>query len=702
VSAWQRLVSFPAGRVGKWIVLAVWLVIAAVVFPLAAKLSSAQNNDTKAWLPHNAESTRAYDVATGHFAGSDTLAAVVVYHRAGGLTAADHGKIDADRGAYGRYAAGPVGPVVTAPDRTTALVSVPVKTTANDIDKFSDDLKRIRHVSEARAPAGLTVKITGPAGGLGDLLDSFSGLDSTLLIVTVGVVAVLLFLTYRSPVLWLVPLLVVGIGSQLASALVYVLAKHAGLTVNGQSASILTVLAFGAGTDYALLLIARYREELHRHADRHVAMAVALRRSFPAVLASAVTVSLGLLCLLAAELNSNRGLGPVGALAIVATFLAMATLLPALLVASGRWLFWPFVPHHTVAHAHDDPVTQHGIWGRVARTVGRRPRLVWVSTALVLAAVAFAATGMRTGLTQQDTFTHTVDSVTGQKILSAHFPAGQSAPADVYARAAAADRVLAAARGTHGVSRADRVESGGGWVHVQAVLADPPDSRAAERTVARLRTATHAVPGSGALVTGSTAINLDVHRAVVHDEKVIMPLILAVVFVVLVLLLGALVAPLLLMASVVLSFLAALGVATLLFRALGHPRIDASLPLVGFLFLVALGVDYTIFLMTRAKEEVGRHGHRTGVLRSLAVTGGVITSAGLVLAATFSVLGVLPLVTAMQMGLLIALGVLLDTLIVRSLLVPALALDAGRRIWWPGRLARRTAVPAADRPLSRV
>jgi putative drug exporter of the RND superfamily len=683
-----RMAASPlAGRATKWMMLALWLVLAAVLSPLASKLTGAEKNDANAWLPRSAEATQALHRAAQEFPGADRLIAVVAYARDNGqaLTDADHAKADADRSAFLPYAqGGQIGQAVESTDHQALLVSFPL---AGDEKQQKDATKKIKDTIAANRPDGLRVALTGPAGESADITDAFSGLDSTLILVTAAVVAVLLLITYRSPVLWLIPLVSVGVASQVSSAVVYLLAKHTALTVNGQSQGVMTVLVFGAGTDYALLLIARYREELRRHRDRHEAMAVAVRRSFAAIVASAATVTVGLLCLLAAQMNSIRGLGPVAAIGVVSAFAAMATLLPALLVIFGRWLFWPFVPRYSPEAASHDVIEEHGLWGRVARTVARRPRIIWLGTAVALGALAFGLLGLHTGATDQ--YTKSVGSVVGQQLINQHYPRGAAAPADIFTTAATASQVSAAAQ-IPGVDRVLPAElsADGRYAHIQAVLADPPYSVAAQHTLARLRTATHAVPGSEALVGGQTASRVDVNAANSHDVRTVMPLILAVVFIVLILLLRALVAPLLLVASVVLSFAGAFGAATLIYHAIGYPRIDQGFPLLAYLFLVALGVDYTIFLMTRAREEAAKLGHTAGVTRALAVTGGVITSAGFVLAATFCVLAVLPLVELLQMGIVVGLGVLLDTLVVRTLLVPALAIHVGRRVWWPGRLAR--------------
>jgi RND superfamily putative drug exporter len=450
---------------------------------------------------------------------------------------------------------------------------------------------------------------------------------------------------------------------------------------------ILPVLVFGAGTDYALLLIARYREELHRHADRHAAMAAAWRRAVPAIVASAATVSISLLCLTAAEMSSTRGLGPAGAIGIVTTLIGMTTLLPAVLLLAGRWIFWPFSPRPGTTPRHAG-----GPWGRIARWIGRRPRPVWIGAVVALGLLA-AGLGQSTfGLSQTQSFRTTPEFAVGQALLGRHYPAGASDPTLVLVPAAEAADVGRAASGVAGVAQVLPAGQVGRQSVIPVVLGDPNATARAEATVQRLRDAVHRFPG--ALVGGATAMDLDTHAASVRDAKVVMPLVLAVILVILAVVLRAMVAPLVLVATVVLSYLAALGAGSLLFKhVLGFAAMDYSVPLMGFVFLVALGVDYNIFLMTRVREEAAERGHRRGVLAGLRGTGGVITSAGIVLAATFSVLGVMPLVFMVEIGALVALGVLIDTFVVRSIVVPALTLDLGPATWWPS-LPR----PSHDRP----
>jgi putative drug exporter of the RND superfamily len=682
--SWDRVAAVPAGRRTKWAVLAGWVLIVALATIVSGRIGDVETNDPRNWLPATAESTRALDLADAEFDGDDPENLLLLYVRDTGLTTADRAAAAADADALRDLAAGPVPPPIDD-GGTALLVLLPLTADQTQEGAIAPIVERARATVRDGAPPDLRTWVTGgPAIGA-DFDAAFESLDVTLLLVTAGVVALVLLLTYRSPFLLVVPLLGVGAAVALATALVAVCARYGGLVVDGASASILTVLLFGAGTDYALLLISRYREELRGHADRHDAMRLALRRSAPAVLASSATVILALLALLLADMNSTRGLGPVAALGVGSALLAMTTLLPALLVACGRWVFWPAVPRF---RPHRPPAGTR--WATAAAAVARRPRAVWVGTAVVLAALTAGAATLSTGLSLTASFVTTPDSVRGAEVLATHFPAGSASPTEVYTRPDREPAVEAAVRAVAGVAEARPAEpsTGGGWTRLPVVLADDPDSDRARQTVRDLRAAVRGADPA-ALVGGRTAQGLDQNTTMNRDLWVVLPVILLVVLLVLVVLLRAVAAPVLLLASVVLSFGAALGASALIFHAVGFPRIDNSLLLNGFLFLVALGVDYTIFLMTRAREEVARRGHAAGVRHALAVTGGVITSAGLVLAATFSVLTVLPLVFMMQLGVLVAVGVLLDTFVVRSLLVPALVLDAGDRSWWPSRVAVR-------------
>jgi len=683
----RALLRLPGGRRTKWAVLVFWLIVAAVAGPLSGKLMGAEKNDAQSWLPPKAESTQVLKLQST-FQSPNVFPAVVVYDRPSGLTPADRAKAVRD---VASFAAVPgvvrqqvAGPFFAA-DGKAAQAVVPVDLGSKGWNGATGAVDKLRAIARSDAN-GLAAHIAGPLGGAADSAKSFSGIDSTLLFATLAVVIVLLLITYRSPALWLLPVITAGIALVSAEALIYLLAVHAGLTVNGQSAGILNVLVFGAGTDYALLLTARYREELRRHEDRHEAMAVALRRAGPAIIASGGTVILSLLTLMIAELNSTKGMGPVLAIGVGVALAAMITLLPALLVIFGRWIFWPVRPKFGSAEP-----TSSGFWARVGRRVAARPRVVWVATALVLAAMAVGLTGLKaSGLTAAQSFSgHRPDSVVGQQVLDRNFPAGVGQPVVVVGNPASSGQLRAAFTGVPGITAVTQPQVHAGHAFLEGTLTKPPDSNAAYTTIDRVRAAVDAVPGAHALVGGNTAVNLDVQRAAAHDRNVIIPLILAVVFLILALLLRAILAPVMLIATVVLSFGAALGVSALVFDHVFHfGGADTSFPLFVFVFLVALGIDYNIFLMTRVREEAKRHGSRRGALIGLAATGGVITSAGLVLAGTFAVLGTLPITFLTELGFAVAFGVLLDSIIVRSVLVTALNLDIGSKVWWPGRLAR--------------
>jgi putative drug exporter of the RND superfamily len=681
----RQVAGVLTGRRTKWVALAFWIAVMVVAGPLAGKLTDAQQNDAISWLPGSAESTKALQKQAA-FVSTDTIPTVIVYERTSGISPADKAHVAADAKKFGAnsYVDGPVQGPFESPDHQALQVVIPLNLGSNGWDKAVDIVDSWR--STARADTGMAVHVTGPGGMAADSGKAFRGIDGTLLYATVGVVVVILLLTYRSPVLWLLPVLSAGVALTSAQAVIYLLTKT-GLVVNAQSAGILTVLVFGAGTDYALLLVARYREELRRHHDRHEAMAVALHRAGPAIFASACTVIVGMLCLVFAETNSTQGLGPVAAIGVGVGLLAMLTLLPALLVILGRWIFWPARP----TEGSPEP-TETGLWARVGRRISLRPRLVWTVTSVILAVAALGIVQLHaTGLANKDQYTKTVDSVVGEKVVAKHgFPAGAGSPVVVMANADKAATVTHTLSSTPGIAQAQVLGAKGGVAYVNATLEGAPDGQAAYDTIDRVRAAVHAIGGADALVGGQTAINLDVQRAAAHDRNLIIPLVLVVVFFILALLLRAIVAPLLLIATVVLSFGAALGVSALAFKyLLGFNGADTSLPLFVFVFLVALGIDYNIFLMTRVREEALKYGTRRGALIGLGATGGVITSAGLVLAGTFSVLATLPLVAFAEIGFAVAFGVLLDTIVVRSVLVTALNLDLGRRMWWPSALGSK-------------
>lgn len=814
--------TFPSGRRAKWIIFAVWLVgIFVAVGPaqLPAKFTDAEDNESSSYLPGDAESTEALE-ATEALQGGEIAAAVVVYRRDSGLTPADGRRIrrDVQRLTERRYpgvvadgasaasggsdaapgaeapASPPAGPgaapgggldlcgapgtpvpgqpegyrpfvgPICSPDGNAAIVTAYL-TGDGQGDTILDPIEDWRDAI-SNPGGGLEVKITGGAGYAADAITVFENINSTLVLAALGLLVFLLIVIYRSPIFLFLPLTAVIFAELLSRSLGYGVAEL-GFTVNTQSSSIMSVLVLGAGTDYALLLVARYREELHHEVDKHVAMRTALASAGPAVLASAGTVVAALLCLTIARVNGTAGLGPMGALGVSCAALAMLTLLPAMLTIFGRRAFWPFVPHTaataptaeglragsmgrivdgSTAAAHVRVVAAglvvavllplvainallrrlsggrvpslivgpldraafrpyelrrhrrerlvdatHGFWKRVGDRVAAGPRRVMAGSIAVLAVLCVGLAFFSTDLTTNEMYRSSVESVEGQEVLAESFPAGSAIPTDIVVRDPEAVEAVA-----HVAEEMDGVESvsppvarGDAGVLLQATLEPNPYSTEAYDLIDPLRDRVQRIAPE-TVVGGATAIERDVREAAAWDSLVIPPIVLLVVLAILVLLLRALVAPAMIVGTVILSFAAALGFSYFAFEHIfGFAGSDPSLPLYAFVFLVALGVDYNIFLVARAREETIRHGTRSGMLRALAVTGGVITSAGIVLAGVFSVLATLPLVFLTEIGFVVAFGVLLDTFLVRSVLVPAIALDVGPRFWWPSRLARR-------------
>jgi RND superfamily putative drug exporter len=820
------LFTFPAGRRAKWIVFALWFVaifVAAGPAGLPAKFEDAESNEATSYLPGSAESTAALN-ATERLQNGEIAPAVIVYRRASGLTPADFKTISEDvrqmtkkrfegvipdgaTAAGGGKAQRPepepggkagvpslpepgcggptttvpgqpadyapfVGPICS-PDGKAAIVTAYINAEGEG-ERIVDPVKYWREQIDS-GRNGLQVKITGGAGFSADAIEVFEGINGTLLLAALSLVIFLLILIYRSPMFFFIPIAAVLFAETLSRSIGYGVSEL-GVTINGQSSSIMSVLVLGAGTDYALLLVARYREELHRRTDKHEAMRTALTSAGPAIFASAATVVAALLCLLIAKVNGTSGLGPIAAIGIACAALSMLTLLPALLTIFGRRAFWPFVPHtpetapraeamsegarrriieapagvalvqvilacllvlillplvllnwllrvisgrripslivgpldravftpyemrrYRLEHAAD---ATHGLWARVGRRVAASPRRVMFGSIAVLLVFCAGFAFFSTNLTSEDTYREEVESVEGQNLLNKSFPSGTTGLTDIVVPPdASAKAVKAAVESVKGVDAVSGpVASGPPGTLLQATLVPNPYSTEAFDLIEPIRDAAHRV-APDALVGGPTAVEFDVRDAAGWDSIVIPPLILVVVFLILMGLLRAVVAPLVLVGTVILSFLAALGVGYFFFDVVfGFPGSDPSLPLFAFVFLVALGVDYNIFLIARAREETEKHGSEEGILRALAVTGGVITSAGIVLAGTFSVLAVLPLTFLTELGFVVAFGVLLDTFLVRSVLVPAIALALGDRFWWPSALSRRGELEPGRQP----
>ena len=692
----QTLARLVSGHRSKFLVLAAWLVALVALGPLIGQFEAKQRNEPSSFLPGDAESVRALELAD-RFRNGEGVSAIAVFARESGLTGEDREAIQEVRA--GLAASPPAGVAAVSPPRYSqdgeaALVVVQIVAEGEE-EVLISAVESIRETVSEAAPTGLAAKVTGPAGYSADASAAFEGINSTLLFTTAALVFVLLVLIYRSPIFWLFPLLAVFFAEGLVRGVGTLLAE-AGLVINGQTGGILLVLVFGAGTDYALLLTARYREELHRHDDKHDAMRIAVRRAGPGILASAATVVAALLCLSLASVNSIAGLGPVGAMGVAIAALAMLTVLPALLLIGGRRAFWPFVPRHDGETGERS--WRRGFWGRLGAFVARRHRAVWIATTLALIAVALGTLSLDTSLTTGNAFRGEVESVEGQKLLERSFPAGASAPTTVIVTdPGKLNAVVAAANDAPEVAAVGPVQTGPPGARFDVTLTEDPFSQAGFAEIAPLREQLRAAGGDAVLVGGATAEEGDLREAIRHDTFLLVPLVLLVVFAILVLLLRALVGPLMLMATVVLSFFAALGLSLLVFElAADFPGEDPSYPLFAFIFLVALGIDYNIFLMARVREEALSMPTKEAMLKGLAVTGGVITSAGVVLAGTFAVLAVLPLVALTQIGVTVALGVLLDTLVVRSVLVPALTFSLDETTWWPSRLSRRTRTRAPE------
>ncbi|UOQ57904.1 MMPL family transporter [Leucobacter allii] len=701
----------------------VWLAGAGMGGPLFGKVDEVSSNDQTAYLPSSAEATEVQE-SLGGFLGDDSLPAVVVFSSDEELDAA---QLDA-LGTAAADAAdlegvnGDPSPVIPSEDGQAAQLYVPIDADA----EVADVVTELGETLRADAPDGVDVHVTGPAGFTADLVAGFAGIDGILLLVALLAVLVILVIVYRSLLLPVVVLATSLFALCVALLVVWHLADAGVLLLSGQTQGILFILVIGAATDYSLLLVARFREELRVTQDRGAAVIAAIKGSFEPIVASGGTVIAGLLCLLLSDLKSNSTLGPVASIGIVFAMLAALTLLPALLFVFGRAAYWPRRPAYEPERvAAEEGLPQASLWRRLACAIQRHPRPIWIVTLVLLVAGAAGVTQLQAqGVPQSDLVIGASEARDGQAVLGEHFPGGSGSPAYVLVAEDALQETADLVRETDGVdaiavtsadspSGSAPVTSDGiaavgppgtpapeptvseGRVLLQATLADAADSDAAAATVEQLRDELHAA-GDGAIVGGVTATAVDTNQASIHDRTLIIPIVLLVILVILMLLLRSVLAPVLLILTTVLSFGTALGVAALVFNGVfDFPGADPAVPLYGFVFLVALGIDYNIFLMTRVREETKRHGTREGIFRGLTITGGVITSAGLVLAATFAALSVIPILFLVQIAFIVAFGVLLDTFVVRSLLVPALATDIGRAIWWPSRLARRDAEPHA-------
>jgi RND superfamily putative drug exporter len=700
----RGLANFVTGRWTKFVVLAIWIVAVMAMSPLGAKLADETRDDTASFLPESAESTDVVEQLEDDFDAGETSQGLIVYQRDGGLTAEDKQKILDDSRKIViegddeiELTEEPVVPFQpgTPPGFVSedGSVAYTLLTLPTDFDKSSEWGENTREIIEEDTPDGLTVLLSGDLGFFTDAEEVFGELDAKLLLATVILVLVLLGAIYRAVLVALTPILVVFFAYTIANGFIYLYAQS-GAVVSSNATGILIVLLFGVGTDYCLLLVSRYREELHRHEDKHDAMALALRQSGPAILASGMTVALAMLVLAIADSRNTNTLGPIAAIGVACAMVAGLTLLPALLTIFGRAGFWP----RKGAVAYDPSsefASRAGIWRRVGDKVLQAPGNALIVTVLVFGAAALGTLAYKVDYSSTSFFKASVDSVEGFKLIEDNFPAGLSAPTTVLVTSESGevkqsdvDAAIKGLEGAEGVASATDTtqrSDDGTTASIEVILDRDPYTKDALELVPGIRDSVSDLPnGATAIVGGGAALQYDFDKAVESDLKKIVPLALLVIAIILAILLRSLVAPLVLIASVMLSFLATLGISVLIIRYIvGDPGLDASIPTFAFIFLVALGIDYTIFLMARVREEARKHGTREGMLRALAVTGPVITSAGIILAGTFSVLMTLPVTFTFDLGLMVALGILLDTFIVRTIMVPAAVELIGDKIWWP-------------------
>ncbi|MBV1937132.1 MMPL family transporter [Streptomyces sp. BV286] len=681
-------------RAVPWAVLGLWVAVLALVGPFAAKLADVQHDRVTDYLPASADSTQVAKVQA-ELPGGESTEMVIVYHRDKGLGAADREtaarQVEEIAGKHELVGGAPEG--IPSDDGTTLMYPVVSNEPGTD-EKLRDALVGdVRDI--ARSQDGLSVEVGGTGALATDAGKVYDSLGGPLLYTTVAVVALLLILIYRSPVLWLVPLAVAGIADYLSMGVAYGLNQAFGTTVSGQSSGVMTILVFGAGTDYALLLVSRYREELRRIERPYEAMAAALRGCGPAVLASSGTVAAGLLCLLAADLNSSRGMGPLGTVGVLCALVAMLTLLPALLVLLGRRVFWPLVP----AFGSEPKERRRSLFAAMGSSAGRRPLTVLATGAVLLGALALGTLNLPGPVKQEDSFVDKPEAVAAMETLAGAYPGRGTQPIDVITPEGRADRTLAAIRDTRGVESAERGRTGDGWTEISVIAKDAPQSAGETATIKSLRGEL-----KGSYVGGASAQQIDLEDTNRRDTKIVVPLVLVSVLLILAGLLRSLVAPLILVAAVVAVWGAALGIGGLVFGpVLGFEGTDPGLGLLSFVFLVALGVDYGIFLMHRMREEsLAGAEPAAAALTALRTTGGVIASAGLVLAATFAVLTNMGLVPLVELGFVIAVGVLLDTFLVRTYLVTSASVALRRKVWWPGSLSREPAPAEPPRRPERV
>lgn len=726
----------------------IWLGVSGVGGPYFGRVEEVSEVDLTAFLPESAEATKVAD-KLGSFISGDTLAAITVFEANDdkALTDAQRTQIEnaARRLEEVPGVEGEVSPPIVSDDGKAAFVAVEASTS----ESLEEVISEVRGDLDDAALDDMSVLVTGPAGFAADLNVAFAGIDGILLLTALAVVFLILIVVYRSALLPIIVLLTSIFALSASILIVFTLAKAGLVELNGQVQGILFILVIGAATDYSLLYVSRYREALYANGHRWDATVEAYRGALEPILASGGTVIVGLLCLLLSDLASNKALGPVGSIGIAMAMLGSLTFLPSALLLAGRKAFWPVVPKADLkSRTVHRKKLEKGLWHNVGEFVKGRPRPIWIVTALALLVLAGFSTQIKAdGVAQSDLILGYSEAREGQKALGEHFASGSGSPAFVVVKKDLVDLAVETIDKTDGVDGVsatasdsesgvmplgesrrdieDKIRAGieqqrsslpsaalaqlpttealvadaypfkdakavesDGEVLLQVTLTDDPNSQAAKDAIARLRTELTSA-GIVAQVGGTTAAQLDSNTASIRDRAVIIPVVLVAITIILAILLRSLIAPILLLATTVLSFAASIGVAALLFNGVWNfPGADPSVILYGFVFLVALGIDYNIFLMTRVREESLKQGTARGVIKGLVVTGGVITSAGIVLAATFAALGVIPILFLFQLAFIVAFGVLLDTFVVRSLLVPALIKDIGPIVWWPSKVRK--------------
>ena len=678
------------------ILILIWLTIGSLGGIAFGKINNVVNNQESAFLPKTSQSTKVIN-DQANFQNTNNLPAILLTtykHKINFNDLRNENNLLAEiktiKGVINTKDNAIVGPII-AKNKQAFEIIVPTNT---QFDK-SSVINQIKNVTKNVNNSNLKLYVTGPAAIVQAFSNAFSGVNGILTYVAVAAVLIILLIVYRSILLPFIVLLTALFSLTLAILVVYNLALHNVVKLNGESQGILSILVIGAATDYSIFIISRFKEGLHKIESTSDSLLYGLTKAWEPILAAASTVIIALLMLLFSQLNSNRSLGPIAAIGIVSAFLGAMTLLPALLATLGRKSFWPYKITIDSSLKSSKPVSMSKFWSHITSLIQARSRMLWLVLSLIL--IALTVIGLPTlkanGVSQSASILSNSAAVKGQNILGDYFPAGTGSPINIIANSNKSLQIVSYLTKQSQISSVkifknstnDSPKIVNGLELISATTNDNPQSNRAFNLVTNLRNNLVKIDPS-VLVGGRTATQLDTNNAAKHDLKLIIPLVLIVIFIILILLLRSIVAPILLILSVIISYTATLGVSALVFNHLFHfPGADPSVPLFGFIFLVALGVDYNIFLMTRIKEEAKKNSTKKAVLNGVGITGNVITAAGLVLAATFGALGVIPILFLAQIAFIVSFGVLLDTLIVRTIIVPSICYDLGHLIWWPSK-----------------